>query len=167
MIHIDQTEKRYLFAAVGMVAIFAILIAISSMAYSINLVRPESIVDPKVITTPGATAYDGFAEPLENRVREMAPGVYEAYIIGYATKGWKWEPSEVRVPVGSTVTFFVTSGDVIHGFKVQNTNINVMVLPGQISKVTVTFDTAGEYPFICHEYCGILHHNMFGKIIVE
>ena len=165
--HIDQTEKRYIYLSVGMVVVFGILLAISSVAYSINLVTPQTQVNPAHLTTPGATAYDGFAEPLENRVRMLAPNQYEAYIIGYATKGWKWEPNEVRVPVGSTVTFYVTSGDVMHGFKVQNTNINVMVIPGHISKVSVTFDEAGEYPFICHEYCGILHHNMFGKIIVE
>jgi cytochrome c oxidase subunit II len=31
----------------------------------------------------------------------------------------------------------------------------------------VRFDRPGEYPMICHEYCGIAHHTMSGKIIVE
>ena len=46
-------------------------------------------------------------------------------------------------------------------------NINVMVLPGQIAHAPARFDTPGEYPIICHEYCGIAHHTMGGKIIVE
>jgi cytochrome c oxidase subunit 2 len=43
----------------------------------------------------------------------------------------------------------------------------VMLLPGQLSRVTARFDKPGEYPMICHEYCGIAHHTMGGKIIVE
>ena len=42
-----------------------------------------------------------------------------------------------------------------------------MLLPGQIAHATARFDTPGEYPIICHEYCGIAHHTMGGKIIVE
>jgi cytochrome c oxidase subunit 2 len=31
----------------------------------------------------------------------------------------------------------------------------------------VTFDKPGEYLFICHEYCGLAHQTMAGKVIVE
>jgi cytochrome c oxidase subunit 2 len=41
-----------------------------------------------------------------------------------------------------------------------------MLLPGQLSRVTRRFDQPGEYPMMCHEYCGIGHHIMGGKIIV-
>ena len=46
-------------------------------------------------------------------------------------------------------------------------NVNVMLLPGQVARVTARFDRPGEYPFVCHEYCGIAHHTMWGKVIVE
>jgi cytochrome c oxidase subunit 2 len=42
-----------------------------------------------------------------------------------------------------------------------------MVLPGQIAHVEARFDTPGEYPMLCHEYCGIAHHTMAGKVVVE
>ena len=42
-----------------------------------------------------------------------------------------------------------------------------MLLPGQIAHAQARFDTPGEYPIICHEYCGIAHHTMAGTIIVE
>ena len=29
------------------------------------------------------------------------------------------------------------------------------------------FDEPGEYLLICHEYCGLGHHMMYGRIIVE
>ena len=71
------------------------------------------------------------------------------------------------VPAGSTVTFYVTSKDIQHGFRIQGTNVSMMILPGEVSKLTATFDEPGEYDIVCHEYCGVNHHTMFGKIIVE
>jgi cytochrome c oxidase subunit 2 len=47
-----------------------------------------------------------------------------------------------------------------------------MVIPGQITRVTQTFDEPGEYKFVCHEFCGLAneqvgHHSMFGRVVVE
>jgi cytochrome c oxidase subunit II len=97
-------------------------------------------------------------------VREVAPGRYEVVLTGQI---WTFMPAEIRIPAGSTVTFIATSRDVVHGLIVPGANINTMLLPGQIARVTTRFDRPGEYPMICHEYCGIAHHTMGGKIIVE
>jgi cytochrome c oxidase subunit 2 len=43
----------------------------------------------------------------------------------------------------------------------------MQIVPGQVSKLTYTFDNAGEYLFVCTEYCGSAHAAMFGKLIVE
>jgi cytochrome c oxidase subunit 2 len=80
---------------------------------------------------------------------------------------WSFTPNEIRIPAGSTVTFVATSRDVVHGLMVHGANVNTMLLPGQIARVTTRFDRPGEYPMLCHEYCGIAHHTMWGKIIVE
>ena len=80
---------------------------------------------------------------------------------------WFFTPNEIRVPEGAEVTFVATSRDVIHGLFLPHADVNVMLLPGQISRVTARFPKAGEYPFVCHEYCGIAHHTMAGKVIVE
>ena len=50
--------------------------------------------------------------------------------------------------------------------EVTDTNVNVMVVPGQVSKLTYTFDTVGEFPYLCHEYCGRGHATMFGVVNV-
>jgi cytochrome c oxidase subunit 2 len=65
------------------------------------------------------------------------------------------------------VHFWATSKDVVHGLLIAHANVNVMLLPGQIAHVETRFDKPGEYPIICHEYCGIAHHTMAGKVIVE
>ena len=76
-------------------------------------------------------------------------------------------PNTIEIPAGSKVTFILTSKDVIHGFKIEGAPVNVMVIPGQVSRVTATFDKPGEYLIVCHEYCGAGHHVMFGKVIVN
>jgi cytochrome c oxidase subunit 2 len=66
------------------------------------------------------------------------------------------------LPVGATAHLRVTTVDVVHGMRIPDTNVNAMIIPGQVTDVTVTFDEAKDYSIICHEYCGIGHHNMGG-----
>ena len=37
----------------------------------------------------------------------------------------------------------------------------------QTGEMTYTFEQPGEHLIICHEYCGVGHHTMYGTIIVE
>jgi cytochrome c oxidase subunit 2 len=97
-------------------------------------------------------------------VVQTGPVSYEVRMIGQI---WAFTPNEIRVPVGSTVTFVATSKDVIHGLFIPGANVNVMLIPGQIARVTARFDREGEFFMACHEYCGIAHHTMGGKVIVE
>lgn len=158
MIHVHTYEKWWIALTVIMLVAFTAAIGLSAFVTGIQVPAPEARVDPKTVAqTP----------PFDNPgLRELAPGKYEAYIVAQASP-WKFYPSEIRVPLGATVTFFVVSVDVQHGFRVQDTNVNMMVLPGQVSKLTATFDKAGEFPYVCSEYCGVGHQNMFGKVIVE
>src|SRR5262245_9579014 len=66
-------------------------------------------------------------------VVEIAPGHYEARIIAGI---WVFTPNEIRVPVGSKLTFVATSRDVIHGFSLHDANVNLMVLPGRVARAT-------------------------------
>jgi cytochrome c oxidase subunit 2 len=153
--HIDKYEAAFLWLGGIMLGVFAAAILISVFGLGIQLpTQVEQIAPAEVDADPG------FSNP---GLREIYPGKYEAYIVAQA---WQFTPTEITVPVGSEVTFFITSRDVIHGFKVFDTNINIMVIPGQISEVKHTFDEPGEYIYYCHEYCGSLHHTMEGVVKV-
>lgn len=97
-------------------------------------------------------------------VRAVAPNRYEVVIVA---RTWTFTPNEIRVPAGAEVTFIATSADVIHGFEVAKTRLNAMLIPGQVTRLTYTFRQRGEYLLICHEYCGVGHHTMGGKVVVE
>jgi cytochrome c oxidase subunit 2 len=36
-----------------------------------------------------------------------------------------------------------------------------------VSRNSYRFRKPGEHLLICHEYCGLAHHTMYGRIIVE
>ena len=75
-------------------------------------------------------------------------------------------PDCVPVPAGRPFTLRVATSDVVHGLLVDGTNINTMVVPNDVSVVTATIARAGEYRMPCHEYCGLGHSAMVGRVRV-
>jgi len=154
--NIDPYERNWIIISMVLAVVFAIIIAVAGFAFGIQVPSPEQRVDPRTVATEGPWADPG--------LRELSPGKYEAYILAQT---WSFLPREMTVPVGSEVTFYITSKDVQHGFKLQDTNLNVQVVPGQVSKLTITFTESGDYDYICTEYCGAAHAAMFGTLHVE
>jgi cytochrome c oxidase subunit 2 len=161
MIHIDARERNFIIGTTILLLIFGAAVLVSSFAFGFQVPAPVERLDPKLVATPGQSPW---GDPVEERIRELAPNKYEVFVLAQT---WNFQPREIRVPVGSTVTFNLTSRDVIHGFRLDGTNVNMMVLPGEVSRLTATFDEPGEYNFVCHEYCGVGHHTMYGQLIVE
>lgn len=161
MIHIDARERNFIIGTTILLLIFGAAVLVSSFAFGFQVPAPVERLDPKLVATPGQSPW---GDPVEERLRELAPNKYEVFVLAQT---WNFQPREIRVPVGSTVTFNLTSRDVIHGFRLDGTNVNMMVLPGEVSRLTATFDEPGEYNFVCHEYCGVGHHTMYGQLIVE
>jgi cytochrome c oxidase subunit 2 len=159
--HIDPRERNYIVVTIALIVVFATALLVSAFAYGIQVPTPYARVNPNEVATPGASPW---GDPLDERVRELAPNKYEAYILA---QYWAFLPNRITIPRGSTITFYVTSKDVQHGFIIAGTNINMMIIPGQVSTLTATFDKAGEYNFVCNEYCGVGHQTMFGTIVVE
>lgn len=113
-------------------------------------------------TDPAAPAAVG---PAENAgLVRTGPNAFSVHMLGHL---WAWTPSPLHVPQGATITFYVTSSDVLHGFEVQGTTINVTAVPGITGTATYTFDRPGIYNIICNEFCGIEHQAMIGRIIVD
>lgn len=156
-IHVDIYESAWIRISVVVLIIFFLAIGISAFSVGFQVPGVYQRIDP-------ATLYDAGSPFANPELRELAPGKYEVHI---RAQIWFFTPREIRVPAGSTITFYTTSQDVVHGVKILGTNINMMILPGQVSTLTAKFDKPGTYNFICHEYCGLNHHTMYGQIIVE
>lgn len=87
----------------------------------------------------------------------------DAYLLG---KMWNWYPI-LKLKAGQTYRLHISSADLQHGFSLHPINMNFQILPGYDHVLTITPTRKGSYPVICNEFCGIGHHLMVGKIIVE
>ncbi|HEY8485152.1 MAG TPA: cytochrome c oxidase subunit II [Longimicrobiales bacterium] len=153
---IDLYEKAYL-AVSGVLLVFCLAALLyAATVRGIHLPTHVAEVDPhRLAQTPP------FDRP---GVRQTGPNQYEAVIVGRA---WVFDPAVIEVPAGAEVTFTATSADVIHGFNIATTRVNMMLIPGQVTRMVYRFRSPGEYLLICHEFCGIGHHTMAGKVVVR
>lgn len=159
-IHVDPYERGWMVFSIVLIALFAAAVSFAAFGLGIQVPAPEQRVDPKTVATDPNSPWSNPG------LREVSPGKYDAYILAHAQPQWEYLPKEITVPVGSKVTFYVTSSDVQHGFKIQDTNINFQIVPGQVSKLSFTFTKPGTYNYICTEYCGSGHAVMYGSVIV-
>ena len=153
---VDFYEKVWMWAAGALIVVFLAAIVIAAGSHAAHPPSHIETLDP-------ATVWDHpeFGDP---GVRENPDG---SVVVTVVAEMFAFSPDPIRVPAGKPVTFRITSGDVIHGFLVAGTNANAMVVPGYVSEFTVTFAEPGERLLLCHEYCGLLHHEMMGRLIVE
>ncbi|WP_123040574.1 cytochrome c oxidase subunit II [Cohnella candidum] len=155
--HLHRLEKIWLSIGIGMLAIF--LIVLGTMAFTMGMAPPS--MDHHTIDPTKVNQTAPFDKP---GITQTGNKQYEAVIVAYA---FGYEPQKLEVPAGSTVDFMVTTSDVVHGFSIVGTNVNMMIEPGEISHISHTFDEPGEYLIICNEYCGTGHEYMKTTIVVK
>jgi len=73
----------------------------------------------------------------------------------------------LKLKKGQTYRLHLSSLDVSHGFSLYPLNMNFQILPGYDHVLTITPTRSGEYTVVCNEFCGVGHHTMTGRIIVE
>ena len=77
---------------------------------------------------------------------------------------YSFTPSCVLVPAHTPIHIRGTAADVVHGFSVTQSNVNMMLVPGYISNFRARFDKTGEHVMPCHEYCGVGHAAMWAHV---
>jgi cytochrome c oxidase subunit 2 len=146
-------ELAWILPSIAIPVGMLVALVVTAFGAGVHLPSDAGRIDPRRV-----------AETFPTGVTQIAPGQYEARMVAGI---WTFTPAEIRVPAGSTVHFWATSRDVVHGLLIHRVNVNVMLLPGQLAHAEARFDKPGEYAIICHEYCGIAHHTMAGRVIVE
>ncbi|WP_324761059.1 cytochrome c oxidase subunit II [Haloarcula montana] len=158
--HVHRFERLWLVGALTLIVLFVGTVTYGAVGAGYGMVDDTGgEVDPT-----NAIASENFREP--GVYDRSEAGRYDVYV---EAKQFMFVPgtsTPVRVPANSTVTFHVTSTDVMHGFEVVGTNINTMAVPGQVATVTVEFDEPAQYGLVCNEYCGSGHHTMEGSLEV-
>lgn len=87
-------------------------------------------------------------------------------IIAIEAKKFVYTPNGISLKKGEPVVLAFTAIDFIHGFFIPDMKIRADLTPGQVTQVRLTPGKAGEYAFLCDNFCGTGHEEMSGKIIV-
>ena len=154
---VERWERRWLALSGLLSVIFIILIAYALTVEGAHIGQlsnngrgqPEVLLSNAIFENPG--------------VRTLGNNQYQLSLVAQT---YSFNPPEVVLPRGAEVTFYATSRDVIHGYQIENTNVNVELIPGEIATFKYTFDELGTFRVACNEYCGIGHQNMLGQIRV-
>lgn len=152
---ITKWERRWL-AASGLISLlFIIFIAYSLAIEGAHIAQGSGRTSPEQLLDSGSFANPGVLELSNNKFQ-----------VTLVAQMFSFQPSEVILPVGAEVTFFMTSKDVLHGYQIQNTNVNVELIPGEVSYLKYVFDKEGQHRITCNEYCGLAHQNMVSKLLI-
>ncbi len=77
------------------------------------------------------------------------------------------DSNEVHLPIGRPVKALLRSKDVLHDFAVPQFRVKMDLVPGLVSYLWFTPTREGKFDILCMELCGIAHHAMRGKVIIE
>jgi cytochrome c oxidase subunit 2 len=143
----DSSEKKIIVITGAVLALFI---------FSILYARGRNNDLPECL--PFDKAY------LEPKITQLDEKTFQVYAVAQM---WQFQPSQINIPAGSEVDFYVSSKDVVHGFNISEKNVNLMAIYGNINKTTVKFEKPGIYKITCHEYCGIGHQAMQAEVIVN
>jgi cytochrome c oxidase subunit II len=155
-VKVHTYERVFLWLGGAVLVACLAALVYGSVGLGLHLPTKAGTIDPQAVA-----ATPPFDRP---GVRQVGPNAYEAVMIG---RIWSFTPAQIEVPAGADITFVLTSADVIHGFNLEGTRVNMMLIPGQITRNRYRFKEPGEYTIICHEYCGVGHHTMYGKVVVK
>ena len=155
--HIHKYEKIWLIFGIAMLIVFLSVVGVSAFYLGNQPASCLATIDPAKVDTQA---------PFDKPGLKKVEGKEWDYELVFVASAFNYTPGEVQIPKGAKVKVIATTKDVIHGFEVAGTNINMMLEPGYINEYVTTFDKTGEYLILCNEYCGMGHHLMTSKIEV-
>ena len=143
---VPQKRRRLRGVLVIAITIFIITLLVSGMAFGI-----QSLIGDEGEEVAGGVWVDG--------VREFR----------ILASQWNFEPGIIKVNPGDRVRFRVTSTDLMHGFTINELNINLYLPSGVevVHEVVIPLDIAeGTYRIDCNKCGAFGHPYMKGSIII-
>jgi cytochrome c oxidase subunit 2 len=152
-----EAERRWAIIVMLIIAMLVAMMVFTGLHWASMPPSRVETIDPRKLHISGEFVEDNLGTTL---------GSDGKVIVRLIAQQYSFEPQCLVVPAGMPVTFRATSTDAVHGFVVDKTNANVMLIPGFIATFTTRFDKAGERLMPCHEYCGTGHEAMWGRVQV-
>jgi cytochrome c oxidase subunit II len=150
-------ERRW--ATVSLV-ILLLLVVMAAIAGAHQAIMPQAkveTIDPRNLHISGEFTEGNLGSALQRDGSVMVRAIGQQY---------SFTPQCILVPRDTPVTIRATSADVVHGFLIENSNVNLMLVPGYISTASTRFSRTADLTMPCHEFCGVGHEGMWGRIQV-
>ena len=87
-------------------------------------------------------------------------------VIRVAAKKFEFTPNDIELKKGEPVVLEFTTADVLMGFNAPDFKVRADIAPGQVARVRLAPDKAGDFDFFCDNFCGEGHETMSGTIRV-
>jgi cytochrome c oxidase subunit 2 len=155
-------EKVFLWAVVASVAFMSVFV-LAWLAWGGQNVPADSYrISPSAFNDKVQAQIKEFGGT-DGKVH-LPPGE-DGYVMGVR---YAFYP-ELVLKAGTEYRIWISSFDSLHGFSIVGggQNINLQISPEHAYGATFTPEEPGEYLIVCNEYCGLGHHQMRGRIIVE
>lgn len=124
-----------------------VVVLLGLLLYSLPAMRPLPVADRDL-----RIAVEG--EQFWWRVQYQPPGAAPVVTA-----------NEIRIPVGRTVQFDLTGGDVIHSFWIPGLAGKMDMIPGRTNRLIVRATKAGTFRGVCTEFCGLSHALMAFDVV--
>jgi len=152
-----KAETRWLIFVIAVIALLLGMIVFTSLHWTMMPTKRIETINPSTLHITGEFMEDNLGSAIE------PDGSVTVRLIG---QQYSFTPQCILVPDKTPVKFRVTSADVIHGFIIADTNVNVMLEPGYISSFDTQFKKTGDHVMPCHEYCSVGHAGMWARVKV-
>jgi cytochrome c oxidase subunit 2 len=153
----ERFERRWAAVAIAVLVLFVVVATFAAVHLGAMPQSRVETADPRTLHLFGEFIDSNLGSAVE------PDGSVTVRAIG---QQYSFTPSCIVVPSDTLVTFRATSADVVHGFLVEGTNINLMLVPGYISSLPTRFESPGDHLMPCHEYCGLGHEGMWARVRV-
>jgi len=151
----ERAERRWASVATIIVTLLVVMAVFAGVHEASMPQSRVETVDPGALHLRGEFVESNLGSALE------PDGSVTVRAIG---QQYSFTPPCILVPTDTPITFRLTSADVVHGFLITGTAINLMLVPGYVSNIPARFSTPGERHMPCHEFCGLGHEGMWGRI---
>lgn len=153
----ERVERRWAAISVALIVLLAGLAAFAGIHQATMPQARVETAEPATIHMIGEFVESNLGSAVE------PDGTVTVRAIG---QQYSFTPQCMVVPTDTPINFRATSPDVIHGFLIQGTTVNTMLIPGYVSQIPARFSTPGDRLMPCQEFCGVGHEGMWAKVKV-
>ena len=155
----EQAERRWGAASIAIVVLLVVMAAFAGIHQAVMPQARVETADPTTLHIAGEFIEGNLGSALE------PDGSVTVRAIG---QQYSFTPQCILLPTDTEIKIRATSADVMHGFLIQGSNVNTMLVPGYVSTITTRFSAPSDRVMPCHEFCGAGHEGMWGRVkIIE